>query len=233
MNISIIILTFNSQKYLKEVLQSVTFADEVIIVDSGSKDNSINIANSFKNVKIIHQAWLGFGKQKQFGVNQAKNDWVFVLDSDEIITKELKEEIKNTLSNAKYKAYNVARLNFFFGKAIKTMGFYPDYTIRLFNKNYASFDERVVHESVLSNEKVGKLKNHFLHYAYESIEQFIYKQNKYSSLNPKKNSLFKALLNPYWTFFKLYFIKLGFLEGKKGFIIAKLYAQYTFWKYIK
>ncbi|MBZ7994929.1 glycosyltransferase family 2 protein [Campylobacter canadensis] len=233
MNISIIILTFNSEKYLKEVLQSAAFADEVIVVDSGSKDNSIKIASTFKNVKLFHQAWLGFGKQKQFGVNQAKNEWVFVLDSDEIITKELEEEIKNTLIKAEYKAYKVARLNFFFGKAIKRMGLYPDYNIRLFNKNYAKFDDREVHEAIICQEKIGKLKHHFLHYAYENIEQFIDKQNKYSSLNPKKNNLLKALINPYWTFFKLYFIKLGFLEGKKGFIIAKLYAQYTFWKYIK
>ncbi|EAJ7528904.1 glycosyltransferase family 2 protein [Helicobacter pylori] len=233
MNISIVILTFNSQKYLQEVLQSVNFANEIILIDSGSTDNSLIIAKTFKNVKIFHQAWLGFGKQKQFGVNQSKNDWVFILDSDEIVTQELKEEIMQTLKQPRYHAYKVARLNFFFGKTIKTMGLYPDYNIRLFNKNYAQFDDREVHESIICQEKIGKLKHHFLHYAYENIEQFIDKQNKYSSLNPKKNNLLKALINPYWTFFKLYFIKLGFLEGKRGFIIAKLYAQYTFWKYIK
>ncbi|MGH2304754.1 glycosyltransferase family 2 protein [Campylobacter taeniopygiae] len=233
MNISIVILTYNSQKYLLEVLQSVRFANEVIIIDSGSTDNSLEIANTFNNVKIFHQAWLGFGKQKQFGVEKASNDWVFVLDSDEIFTKKLEEEVLQTIKNPLFKAYKVARLNFFFGKAVTRMGLYPDYNIRLFHKKYAKFNGREVHESIICKEKIGTLQHHFLHYAYESIEQFINKQNKYSSLNPKKNNLLKAIINPYWTFFKLYFIKLGFLEGKNGFIIAKLYAQYTFWKYIK
>ncbi|RTI86693.1 glycosyltransferase family 2 protein [Campylobacter jejuni] len=233
MNISIVILTFNSQKYLQEVLQSVNFANEIVLIDSGSTDDSLIIAKNFKNVKIFHQDWLGFGKQKQFGVEKANNDWIFVLDSDEVFTEELKEEVLRIIKNPSFKAYKVARLNFFFGESITKMGLYPDYNIRLFHKKYAKFDEREVHESIICQEKIGKLKHHFLHYAYENIEQFIDKQNKYSSLNPKKNNLLKALINPYWTFFKLYFVKLGFLEGKRGFIIAKLYSQYTFWKYIK
>ena len=165
----------------------------------------------------------------------AKNEWIFVLDSDEVITDELKNEIISTLKEPKFMAYNVARLNFFFGKAIKNMGLYPDYTVRLFNKNFAKFDGRAVHEKVILNDnsqKLGVLKNHFLHYAYESIEQFIAKQNRYSSMGAKRN-LFKALTSPAWTFFKLYVLKGGFKEGFVGYIIARLYAQYTFWKYIK
>ncbi|MBK2000228.1 MULTISPECIES: glycosyltransferase family 2 protein [Campylobacter] len=233
MNLSIVILTFNSQRYLQEVLKSVQFANEVIIVDSGSTDDSLKIANTFDNVKIFHQNWLGFAKQKQFGVDKTTNEWVFILDSDEIFTKKLEKEVLQTIKNPIFKAYKVARLNFFFGKAITRMGLYPDYNIRLFHKKYAKFNEREVHESIICKEKIGFLQHYFLHYAYESIEQFINKQNIYSSLNPKKNNFIKAIINPYWTFFKLYFIKLGFLEGKNGFIIAKLYAQYTFWKYIK
>lgn len=232
MKLSIVILTYNSQKYLEKVLSSVAFADEVVLIDSASEDESLKIASGFKNVKIFHQIWLGFGKQKQFGVEKTSHEWVFVLDSDEIFTKNLQEEVAQVLKNPSFKAYKVARVNFFFGKAVKRMGLYPDYSVRLFHKKYAKFNQRAVHESVLCKEKIGTLKEPFLHYAYENIEHFISKQNRYSSLNPKKNFL-KALINPYWTFFKLYFIKLGFLEGKRGFIIAKLYAQYTFWKYIK
>ena len=165
----------------------------------------------------------------------AKNEWVFVLDSDEVITDELKNEIISILKEPKFSAYNVARLNFFFGKAIKNMGLYPDYTVRLFNKNFAKFDGRAVHEKVVLNDgsqELGALKNHFLHYAYESIEQFIAKQNRYSSMGAKRN-LLKALTSPAWTFFKLYVLKGGFKEGFTGYIIARLYAQYTFWKYIK
>ncbi|MGP1359871.1 glycosyltransferase family 2 protein [Campylobacter sp.] len=233
--LSVIILTCNSEKYLKEVLESAKFADEVIVVDSGSKDSTRQICDGFSNVKFHEQDWLGFGAQKQKGVDLAKNEWVFVLDSDEVITSELRNEILDTLKKPKFIAYNVARLNFFFGKAIKNMGLYPDYTVRLFNKNFAKFDGRAVHEKVILNDstqKLGTLKNHFLHYAYESIEQFITKQNHYSSIGAKKN-LLKALTSPTWTFFKLYLLKGGFKEGFTGYIIARLYAQYTFWKYIK
>lgn len=230
--LSFIVLTFNSEKYLKNLLKSVSFSDEVVIIDSGSTDKTLDICDEFKNVKIYHQDWLGFGAQKQFGVIKAKNEWVFVLDSDEIMTDELKDEILKTLENPKFMVYKVARLNYFFDKPIKTMGLYPDYTLRLFNKKYAKFNEKEVHESVITNQKIGTLKNHFLHYAYENIEQFIAKQNRYSSLNKKQNKL-KAFINPCWTFFRLYVLKLGFLEGWRGFVIAKLYSQYTFWKYIK
>ena len=236
--LSVVILTFNSEKYLKEVLESAKFADEIIVVDSGSKDSTRQICDGFSNVKFHEQAWLGFGAQKQKGVDLAKNEWVFVLDSDEVITDELKNEIISTLKEPKFSAYNVARLNFFFGKAIKNMGLYPDYTVRLFNKNFAKFDGRAVHEKVVLNDgsqRLGALKNHFLHYAYESIEQFIAKQNRYSSLGAKgaKSSKFKAVLNPAWTFFKLFFLKGGWREGWHGYVIARLYAQYTFWKYVK
>ncbi len=230
MKLSIVILTFNSQKYLSKVLNSCTFANEVVVVDSGSTDNTLEIANTFKNTKILHQKWLGFGKQKQYGVEASQNYWVFVLDSDEIITDKLKNEILSL--NFTCKAYFVPRLNYFFGKPIRHCGLYPDATLRLFDKNYAKFSEDEVHEKIITNEKTATLKNHMLHFAYENIEEFIVKQNRYSSLN-KKDRVLKALLSPYWTFFKIYFLRLGFLEGWRGFVIAKLYAQYTFWKYIK
>ncbi len=229
--ISIAMITKNSQKYLKEVLSSCGFADEIVIVDSGSNDNTIDIAKSF-GVKILEKEWMGFGKQKQYAVNNTTNDWVFVLDSDEVITKELKNEIEKRVGQESYRAYYIPRLNYFFGKPIKRCGLYPDATIRLFDKNFAHFNDSEVHERVITKEKTGVFKNHFLHYAYETIDEFIDKQNRYSSLNAKRDTI-KAMINPTWTFFKLYFIKLGFLEGFRGYIISKLYAQYTFWKYVK
>ncbi|MDO5046699.1 glycosyltransferase family 2 protein [Campylobacter sp.] len=230
--ISVVILTFNSQKYLKEALESVQFADEIIALDSGSTDETEQICKRFKNVKFHYQSWLGFGKQKQAATALAKNDWVFVLDSDEVILPALRDEILSVLKKPKFDAYKVARLNLFFGKEVRSMGLYPDFTIRLFNKNRANFNDKEVHEKVVVNGTIGKLKNHFKHYAYESIEQFIAKQNRYSSLGAKK-SKFKAFFSPAWTFFKLFVLKSGFKEGWRGYVIARLYAQYTFWKYIK
>jgi len=232
MKLSVVILTKNSAKYLREVLESTEFADETLVIDCGSSDETEKICTEFENVKFHFQKWLGFGAQKQFGVGLARNEWVFVLDSDEVILPDLKNEIIKTLENPEFKAYKVARLNYFFGREIRSMGLYPDLNIRLFNKKFAKFSDRAVHESIQTTEKIGILKNHFKHYAYESVSQFIEKQNRYSDLGAKRN-VFKAIFSPGWTFFKLYILKGGFKCGFDGFVIAKLYAQYTFWKYVK
>ena len=166
-------------------------------------------------------------------ISLAFNDWVFVLDSDERITHKLQNEILSILKKPNYLGYQVPRLNWFFGKAIKTCGLYPDYSVRLFNKNYGKFNNVSVHESVTVNGKVSKLKNYMTHLAYENVDEFINKQKKYSKLSKKKKNLFKAFVSPCWTFFRIYFIKLGFIEGWRGFAIAKVYAKYTFWKYYK
>jgi glycosyltransferase involved in cell wall biosynthesis len=230
--LSVVIITKNEEKHIKNAIQSALFANEIVVLDSGSTDKTCDIAKKL-GARVEYQEWLGFGRQKNEAVKLASNDWVFVLDADEQITEQLKDEIINTLNNPASDGFFIARLNNFFGKNIKTCGLYPDYTIRLFNKNKGAFDDAPVHESVKIQGKVSKLKNHMTHMAYESIEEFIAKQNRYSSLNPKKKNIFKALFSPWWAFFKLYFIKRGFLDGKHGFIIAVLYSQYTFWKYIK
>ena len=250
--LSVVILTLNSEKYLVEVLKSCEFADEVLVVDSGSQDATEQICSGFKNVKFHKQKWLGFSAQKQLGVDLARNRWVFVLDSDEVILESLRDEILQILQRPEFCAYEVARANIFFGKEVRTMGLYPDCTVRLFDKTRAEFDGREIHEKVVlkseaktdeqtqagganltaAKNQIGRLKNHFKHYAYDSIEQFIAKQNRYSSLGAK-SSKFKAVLNPAWMFFKLFFLKGGWREGWRGYVIARLYAQYTFWKYVK
>lgn len=229
--LSVAIITKNSEKTIKKCVSSALFADEVVVVDSGSEDNTIQICKNL-GCKILQKEWMGFGKQKQFAVDNCKNEWVFVLDSDEVITKELQDEILSILKSPKYKGYKVARLNYFFDKPIYHCGLYPDHTIRLFDKNFGKFSSDEVHEKIVIDGDVGVLKHHMLHFAYDSIEEFIEKQNRYSSLNARQNRL-KAVINPYWTFFNIFIIKKGFLEGWRGFVIAKLYAQYTFWKYIK
>ncbi|WP_281950399.1 glycosyltransferase family 2 protein [Nitrosophilus kaiyonis] len=229
--LSIAIITYNSEKYLNEVIKSASFADEILILDSGSTDKTVEIAKKL-GANVEFQKWLGFGKQKQKAIDLAKNRWIFVLDSDEIITEKLQNEIKEVLKNPKYDAYEVPRLNYFFGKPIKYGGLYPDKTVRLFDRNKARFSEDEVHEKVIVDGKIGELKSYMKHYAYENIEEFINKQNRYSSLGAKKNRI-KAIFNPFWTFLKMYILNLGFLDGWEGFVIAKLYSEYTFWKYIK
>jgi glycosyltransferase involved in cell wall biosynthesis len=230
--LSVVIITKNEERFIKDAIKSAQFADEILVLDSGSTDDTCRIAKEL-GARIKNQDWLGFGPQKNKAVELAKNDWVFVLDSDERISPKLQDEILLTLINPQSDGYHAARLNNFFGKNIKTCGLYPDYSIRLFNRTKGRFNNVAVHESVQINGKVAKLKNHMIHLAYESVDEFIVKQKRYAALSHKKKNLLKALFSPCWTFFRLYFLKLGFLDGWHGFIIAKIYAQYTFWKYSK
>ena len=232
MRVSVVILTYNSQKYLKEVIESALFADEVLILDSYSSDDTVKIAQEL-GAKVKRSKWLGFGKMKQLAVSLAKNDWVFVLDSDEVISPQLQDEIKRLDDKSDFSAYLVPRLNIFFGRQMRHGGLYPDETIRLFDRDRAKFSDDSVHERVVvSDGKIGRLSSYMIHYAYDSIESFITKQNRYSTLGAKPNRL-KAIINPPWTFIRMYILKLGFLDGWEGYITARLYAQYTFWKYIK
>ena len=230
--LSVVIISKNEEKFIADAVKSALFADEVLVLDSGSTDNTHTIAKDL-GAKVLHQDWLGFGIQKNKAVELAKNDWVFVLDSDERITAELQIEILNILKNPAVDGYHVARFNKFFGKYIKYCGLYPDYSIRLFNKQKGKFNEVSVHESVQMQSTVGKLKNHMLHLAFDSVEEFSDKQKKYAKLSQKKRNLIKAFISPIWTFLKIYIFRLGFVEGWRGFVIAKVYAQYTFWKYFK
>ena len=230
--LSVVIIAKNEEKFIGDAIKSAEFADEVLLLDSGSTDGTRKIAKKL-GVRVENQAWLGFGPQKNSAVDLATNDWVFVLDSDERIPPKLCSEIITTLKNPSFDGYFVARLNNFFGKDIKTCGLYPDYSVRLFNRNKGRFNDVLLHESVGIEGKVTKLKNHMIHLAYSNVDEFIEKQRYYSKLSNKKKNIVKAVAYPCWTFFKLYFIKLGFLDGWHGYIIAKIYAKYTFWKYSK
>ena len=230
--LSVVIITKNEQKLIEEAIKSAEFADEILVLDSNSDDETCELSLNL-GARVEQNEWLGFGKQKNLAVDLALNDWVFVLDSDERITPKLQIEIMRVLKNPSADGYLVPRLNWFFGKSIKNCGLFPDYSLRLYNRTMGSFNEVAVHESVKLEGRVSKLENHMIHLAYEDVDEFISKQKLYSKLSEKKRSVLKAIISPCWTFLKIYFIKRGFMEGWRGFIIAKVYAKYTFWKYIK
>ena len=230
--LSVVIITKNEEIFIEDAIKSASFADEVLVLDSDSVDRTCEISKKM-GARVEKHKWLGFGKQKNVAVNLSSNDWVFVLDADERITSNLQRELISLLKNPLSDGYLVPRLNRFFGKNIKTCGLYPDYSLRLFKKNKGKFNDVEVHESVQIDGKVSKMKNHMIHLAYDNVEEFINKQKYYSDLSNKKKNLLKAILSPCWTFFKIYILRRGFIDGWHGFIIAKVYAKYTFWKYIK
>ena len=231
-SLSVVIITKNEENFIEDAIKSAKFAQEIIVLDCFSVDKTCQISKKL-GATVYQHKWLGYGAQKNKAVDLASNDWVFVLDADERITYELKNELIETLINPCFDAYRVARLNNFFGKFIKTCGLFPDYSVRLFNRSKGRFNNVPVHESVKVDGKLSKLKNHMIHLAFDNVDEFKTKQKNYALLSTKKRSLLRAFIAPCWTFFRIYFLKRGFMDGWHGFIIAKGYSKYTFMKYIK
>lgn len=237
--ISVTILAKNGQKYLKEVLESVKNFDEVLLYDTGSTDQTIPIARQFSNVCIVEAPFEGFGPTHNKASAAAKNDWILSLDSDEVATPEMVQEI-SLLNLQPRTVYSFPRNNYFNGKFIKWCGWYPDRQIRLYNKSDTCFSNAQVHEAVIAdNQKHVELASPMVHYSYGGISDFLSKMQVYSELFAKQNagkknsSMFQAIVHGFFAFFKSYVIKRGFLGGAEGFIISAYNGHTAFYKYLK
>lgn len=237
LQISVCIITFNEESNIRACLESVKWADEIIIVDSFSQDKTIEICKEYTD-KIYQIPWEGFGKTKNIALSKATTSWILVLDADERVPQDLREEIVSI--DREQDAFYIPRKSFFGDRWIKYGGWYPDYTIRLIKKGSGLFKEDKVHEALDIKGKTAYLKNPLEHYTYKDISDFIRRLNRYSGLSAaektKVSSLtifFSLFFRPFFRFFKMYFLKKGFLDGKSGFILAVLYAFYVFAKYAK
>jgi len=238
--ISVTILTKNSQTYIDECLSALSDFDEIIVLDNGSTDSTIEIAKSFANVKVFENEFIGFGPLKNLALSYASNEWILSVDSDEIFSKELVEEILNAKLDESC-VYSILRDNYYNKKLVKCCGWANDYVDRLFNKNTTKFNDKQVHEGLILSEKIElkKLTNTFKHYSFDRAEQLLDKMNKYSTLHAvencgkKSSSVFKALYRSMFAFFKNYFLQKGFLYGYEGLIISVSNANGVFYKYIK
>ena len=237
--ISVIILTKNSEKYLKKVLKALKDFEEVLIIDNGSTDNTLKITKEFKNCKIYKEKFIGFGPLKNKALMYTKNDWVLFVDSDEIVKKEMTEKIKTLDFTKENRIYSFLRDNYYKNRLIQCCGWENDYVIRLFNKNYTKFNNNLVHESVIikKDAKLLKIKEGIKHYSYASIEELLDKMQKYSTLFSKENnykpSIIKLVLSPLFKFIKNYFFQKGFLYGYIGFVISVSNANGVLYKYLK
>jgi glycosyltransferase involved in cell wall biosynthesis len=226
---------------LKDCLESVSFADEIIVVDSQSSDKTQEIAQSFGAKLEITSDWPGFGPQKNRALNLATKDWVLSIDADERVTPELKQEILATMASPNAAdCYAIPRSSWYCGRFMKHSGWYPDYVDRLFKRGSAKFSDHLVHERLLPTGSIGKLNNHFLHYSYRNFSQVLKKVDVYSSaaaqqaFNQGKNgSLGKALAHGFWAFFRTYVLRRGFLDGQYGLSLAISNAATSYYKYLK
>ena len=240
MKISITLITLNSEKNLESVLEAVSWADEIVLVDSGSTDKTLEIARQF-NAKIVYRAFDGYGSQKNFATSQASNDWILSLDDDEILTPELQQEIQNlSLSTTDYDGFKIPRSLIFLGKLLKFSGEYKRLTLRLFNRKQGNWNAEYVHESVEVNGKIGVLKHQILHDSYRDLTDYFNKFNKYTSLGAKTlaergktASSFKIITRFPTTFLKIYLLKGSCLDGYAGFMWALLTAINPVVKYAK
>ncbi|MDQ2924841.1 MAG: glycosyltransferase family 2 protein, partial [Acidobacteriota bacterium] len=239
--------TLNEEHNLPRTLASVQWADEIIVVDSGSTDCTVEIARSF-GARVIERPWPGFAAQKNFAIAQCTGTWILALDADEELSPELQQQIRTLLpTNPPTDAFYLRRRNLFLGRWIKHGGFYPDPKLRLFRRSNATpqFESRPVHETVAFTGPTATLDFDLIHHAYPTLSTYIEHMDRYSTLGAEiliskgrtsaslPTFLWNVYLIPYITFQWNYFCRLGFLDGREGLLLHLYQAAYTSWKYAK
>jgi glycosyltransferase involved in cell wall biosynthesis len=239
--LSLVIITRDAAHELADCLASAAFAAETIVVDSGSSDDTAAIARR-SGARVIEHAWEGFGPQKKFAVLQARHDWVLCLDADERVTPQLATSISALFAGGtpSATAYSVSRRNRFLGRWLAHGEGYPDWNIRLFDRKRARWSDDLVHEKVITDGAVSRLRGDLLHASAESIDDYIAKQNRYTTVQAnemyaqgKRASVLQLMLSPAARFFRFYVIRLGFLDGAAGFAHIAIGAFASFLKYAK
>lgn len=233
-------LTLNEARQIRAVLESVKWADEIILVDSFSTDGTLEIAREY-NARIISEKFSGFGKLRNLALDAAKNDWILSIDADERCTPELAAEVRRELSAPRFDAYRVPRKSHFLGHWMRHSGWYPDYRQpQLFDRTKLRYNDELVHETYTLNGRLGLLREHVLQYPWDTVEIATAKLQRYSTLMAqryaqagKRSSLAKMLLSPPAMFLRIFVAQQGFRDGRYGLILAALYAYYTFLKYAK
>ena len=237
--LSAVAITLNAALQLEECLRSVSFCDEIVVVDSGSTDGTVELAQRL-GAKVIHSQWRGFGGQKQFAIEQASHDWVLCIDADERVSGRLREAIAEALVAPTFMAYRFPRCNRFMGRYLRHGEGYPDWSLRLFHRGHARWSTDAVHEKVVTNAEVGELAGDLLHDTAESLDGYLAKQNRYTTLAAKEaiargdhGSVAKLLLSPPFRFIKFYFLRLGLLDGLPGLVHILIGCGNSFAKYAK
>ncbi|MGR8951311.1 MAG: glycosyltransferase family 2 protein [Gammaproteobacteria bacterium] len=237
--LSVIIITKNEAGHIGRCLESVAWADEIIVFDSGSSDDTVAICRRFTD-KVFETDWPGFGMQKQRALDTARGDWVLSIDADEVVTAELRQEIERAVAAARFNGYEIPRLSDYCGRAIRHGGWWPDHVLRLFRRQAGRFTDAVVHERVIVAGEIGRLKSPLLHEAFVDLAEVLHKVDSYSTLGAEmlyrkgvRSSLSKAVLKAFWTFVRTYCIKASILDGRQGFMLAVSNAEGAYYKYLK
>lgn len=226
---------------IEAVIASVSFADEILVVESYSTDGTYEKAQELAT-KVIRRKFQYPASQKNWAIPQAKYEWILLVDADERVTDELKAEIIKTLKNPKKSivAYWIGRINFFMGKRVNYSGWRNDKVIRLFKRDFCVYEDKFVHEEIIANGKIDKLKNKFYHDTYITFDKYVDKMNRYATWQAKEYdektgrlTLYHFAIKPFWGFFKHYIIQSGFRDGIVGFTIGYMQSYRVFMRYLK
>jgi glycosyltransferase involved in cell wall biosynthesis len=240
MKISAAIIAQNEERNISRVIESLRCCDEILVVDSGSTDRTMELAAKL-GARVVENPWRGYAGQKNFAAEQCENDWVLSLDADESLSEALEAEIWQIKKNgAQYDAYTMPRLAQYLGSWILHSGWYPDRKVRLFDRRKARWEGKYVHESVVVEGRTGHLDSNILHFTCSSLSEHLKTMDRYTTLaaeqiidEKRKVGLAQLLLDPPWTFLRSYVLKRGFLDGAEGLAIAYMAAFYNFLKYAK
>lgn len=237
--LSVIVITKNEAQHIGRCLASVAWADEIVVLDSGSSDDTVAICRQFTE-QVFVTDWPGFGPQKQRALDKARGDWVLSLDADEEISPALRDEIRQAMQIQGVQGFEIPRLSRYCGRQIKHGGWWPDHVLRLFRRNAGQFSSDVVHERIVVDGTIGQLRNPLLHEAFVDPEEVLRKINSYSSLGAQKlftagqsASLGLAIGKGLWTFVRTYIIKAAILDGAEGLMLAISNAEGSYYKYLK
>ncbi|OGT26655.1 MAG: hypothetical protein A3I77_07450 [Gammaproteobacteria bacterium RIFCSPLOWO2_02_FULL_42_14] len=237
--LSVIIVAKNAEKTIEKCLSSVVFADEIIVFDSGSTDNTVTLCQRYTK-HVTQTDWPGHGIQRNRALEKATGDWVFSIDADEWVDDVLKNEIICTIHNPSALVFSLRRRNRYCGQWMRFGDVGKDTVTRLFKRGIAKYNDDIVHEKLLTTEKKMRLKNYLLHDTYTSIEALLDRMNRYSSESAlmrfqrgKKTNVFAAAISAAWIFLRAYILRWGFLDGKMGYVVAATAAHSSFYRHVK
>lgn len=239
--LSAVVITRNNEATIRRCAESLEFAEEIIVLDSGSTDETMEICKALGAQVHETSEWPGYGPQKNRALGFATGEWVIAIDSDEWITPALRAEIERTIALADAKeAYAIPRRSSFCGRFMKHSGWWPDYVVRLFRREAGRYSDDRTHERLLVNGATGRLKEPIMHEAIDDLDQMLLKMNAYSSSSAqsryeqgRRATLGTAVLHGAWTFFRTYVLRLGFLDGREGFMLAVANAEGSYYRYAK
>lgn len=241
LRLSAIVIAKNEERNIEACLDSLAFCDQrIVVVDKDSEDATASLAQAKGADVTIAKEWRGFGHQKNFALSLAPGEWVLSVDADEQVPPELAAEIRKAITEGLSDAYEMPRLSTFCGRPMRHSGWYPDYVLRLFRRGRARFSDDIVHERVICDGQVGRLKQPLIHHPVLRLEDSLSRMDRYSTARAdmivssgRRVSFFTGIVRGWWTFIQTYFIRLGFLDGREGFLLAVANAEGTYYRYMK